>query len=220
VTTNRRHDVDHRFEHQPCPHRRRPQCAQRLVSNLLDNAIHHNHDNGQITVTTGRGAERSSFQSPTPDGSSPKPRSADFSNPFSNSGANAPSIETGMASGSPSSPRGFSELHALRVALRTVFGALSVQEATDQRERVSLIFSVRELRSTLLDQLVSTMELLSQVLAERTGQPPDNVGLRTLSGAVIGVAMAVMVSLAKDPTADIGALLDESMAHLEVGLDI
>jgi signal transduction histidine kinase len=36
-----------------------PQLVQRLVSNLLDNAIHHNHDGGQITVTTGRRAGRS-----------------------------------------------------------------------------------------------------------------------------------------------------------------
>ncbi len=117
-------------------------------------------------------------------------------------------------------PHEFSELHALRVALRTVFGGLSVQEASDQQERVVLIFSVRELRATLLDQLVSTMELLSQVLAERTGRRADDIALRTLAGAVIGVAMAVMVALADDPAADIGVLLDEALAHLETGLSL
>jgi AcrR family transcriptional regulator len=117
-------------------------------------------------------------------------------------------------------PHEFSELHALRVALRTVFGGLSVQEASDQQERVVLIFSVRELRATLLDQLVTTMELLSQVLAERTGRRPDDIALRTVAGAVMGVAMAVMVALADDPRADIGLLLDEAMAHLEAGLSL
>ncbi len=117
-------------------------------------------------------------------------------------------------------PHEFSELHTLRVALRTVFGGLSVQEASDQQERVVLIFSVRELRATLLDQLVSTMELLSQVLAERTGRRADDIALRTLAGAVIGVAMAVMVALADDPAADIGVLLDEALAHLETGLSL
>ena len=117
-------------------------------------------------------------------------------------------------------PHEFSELHALRVALRTVFGGLSVQEASDQQERVVLIFSVRELRATLLDQLATTMELLSQVLAERTGRRPDDIALRTVAGAVMGVAMAVMVALADDPRADIGLLLDEAMAHLEAGLSL
>jgi AcrR family transcriptional regulator len=117
-------------------------------------------------------------------------------------------------------PHEFSEIHALRVTLRTVFGGLSVQEASDQQERVVLIFSVRELRATLLDQLVSTMELLSQVLAERTGRQPHDIALRTLAGAVIGVAMAVMVALTDDPSADMGVLLDEALAHLETGLNL
>jgi signal transduction histidine kinase len=35
-----------------------PELAQRLVTNLVDNAIRHNHDNGQITLTTGTRAGR------------------------------------------------------------------------------------------------------------------------------------------------------------------
>jgi AcrR family transcriptional regulator len=117
-------------------------------------------------------------------------------------------------------PRELGEIHALRVALQTVFGRLSSQEAADQRERMYLIFSVRELRATLLEQLVSTMELLRQVLAERTGRQPYDLALRTLAGAVMGVTMAVMVALNDDPTADIGTLLDEALGHLETGLGL
>jgi AcrR family transcriptional regulator len=117
-------------------------------------------------------------------------------------------------------PHELGEIHALRVALATVFGQLSVQEAADQRERMDLIFSVRELRATLLEQLVSTMELLRQVLAERTGRQPDDLVLRTIAGAVMGVTMAVMVALDDDPTANIGVLLDEALAHLEAGLTL
>lgn len=117
-------------------------------------------------------------------------------------------------------PHEFGEIHALREALATVFGQLSAQEDADQRERMDLIFSVRELRATLLEQLVSTMELLRQVLAERTGRQPDDLALRTLAGAVMGVTMAVMVALDDDPTANIGVLLDEALAHLEAGLTL
>ena len=117
-------------------------------------------------------------------------------------------------------PHELGEIHALRVALRTVFGGLSLQEAADQRERMDLIFSVRELRATLLEQLVSTMELLRQVLAERTGRQPDDLALRSLAGASMGVTMAVMVALNDDPTANIGTLLDAALGHLEAGLDL
>ena len=117
-------------------------------------------------------------------------------------------------------PHELGEIQALRVALRTVFGRLSTQEAAEQRERMDLIFSVRELRATLLEQLVSTMELLRQVLAERTGRQPGDLALRSLAGAVMGVTIAVMVALDDDPTANIGTLLDEALGHLEAGLDV
>lgn len=117
-------------------------------------------------------------------------------------------------------PRELGEIHALRVALRTVFGRLTAQEAADQRERMDLIFSVRELRATLLEQLVSTMELIRKVVAERTGRQPDDLVVRSLAGAVMGVTTAVLVALGDDPTANIGALLDEAMGHLEAGLDL
>jgi AcrR family transcriptional regulator len=117
-------------------------------------------------------------------------------------------------------PHELGEIHALRVALATVFGQLSAQEAADQRERMDLIFSVRELRATLLEQLVSTMELLRHALAERTGRQPDDLALRTIAGAVVGVTIAVMVALDDGPTANIGVLLDEALAHLEAGLTL
>jgi len=117
-------------------------------------------------------------------------------------------------------PHELGEIHALRVALHLAFSRLTTQEAADQRERMGLIFSVRELRATLLEHLVSTMELLRQVLAERTGRQPDDLALRTLAGAVMGVTMAVMVALGDDPTANVAGLLDEAMGHLEAGLDL
>jgi AcrR family transcriptional regulator len=117
-------------------------------------------------------------------------------------------------------PHELAEIRALRVALQTVFGRLSTREAADQERRMRLIFSVRELRATLFEQLVSTMELLRQVVAERTGRQPDDLAVRSLAGAVIGVSMAVMVALGDDPTANIGVLLDEAMGHLEAGLDL
>jgi signal transduction histidine kinase len=43
---------------EPAPTTGDPQLAQRLISNLLDNAIRHNHDQGQITLTTGTRASR------------------------------------------------------------------------------------------------------------------------------------------------------------------
>jgi hypothetical protein len=37
---------------------------------------------------------------------------------------------------------------------------------------------------------------------------------------VVGVAVAVMFVMVDDPTANLAALLDEAMAHLEAGLGL
>ena len=117
-------------------------------------------------------------------------------------------------------PQELSPLQALRGAFRGAFDQLSTQEVTDQMDRMQLSISVPELRSAILDQFAGAMHLLVEVLAERTGRKPDDVNVRTLAGAVVGVAIGVMFAVADDPTSDIATLLDESMACLDGGFDL
>jgi AcrR family transcriptional regulator len=117
-------------------------------------------------------------------------------------------------------PPELTPIQALRGAFATVFGRLSGQEVSDQRDRMRLILSVPELRAGMLDQFVSAMLLLVVVLAERTGRRPDDMAVRTLAGAVVGAAMAVMFAVLDDEGADLADLIDESMARLETGLEL
>jgi len=117
-------------------------------------------------------------------------------------------------------PRELSPLQALRAAFRDAFDQLSAQEVADQMDRMHLSISVPELRSAILDQFAGAMDLLMGVLAERTGRKPDDPSVRTLAGAVVGVAIAVMFAVADDPSRDIVALFDESMACLDGGFNL
>jgi hypothetical protein len=83
-----------------------------------------------------------------------------------------------------------------------------------------IILSVPELRAGMLDQFASAMGLLAEELAERVGRDRDDIAVRALAGAVVGVAVAVMFVMVDDPTANLAALLDEAMAHLEAGLGL
>jgi AcrR family transcriptional regulator len=109
---------------------------------------------------------------------------------------------------------------ALRRAFRQVFAELSAEQLAQERERQTLILSVAELRAGTLDGLAQTVQLLAEVVAQRTGRRPDELAVRALAGAVIGVALAAMLAATEDPTADIFALLDAAMAHLEAGLPL
>ena len=117
-------------------------------------------------------------------------------------------------------PRDLNSIQALRNAFRDAFGRLSPEEVDDQRSRMQIVLGVPELRAAMLDQFASAMKLLETVLAERAGRPPEDLAVRALAGAVVGVAMAVMLAVFEDPTADLAALLDQAMAHLETGPQI
>jgi AcrR family transcriptional regulator len=109
---------------------------------------------------------------------------------------------------------------ALRAALRETFGGLPASGQRELRQRVELMLSVPPLRATLIDELAGPMRVLSELVAERTGRPADDAGVRAVAGAVIGVGLSAMFAAQADPKADLVELLDEAMAKLEGGLTL
>jgi AcrR family transcriptional regulator len=109
---------------------------------------------------------------------------------------------------------------ALRAAFRELLSALPLAVRAEQRERVVLLLSAPPLRAILLDHLLGPMRLVAELVADRIGRKPDDPAVRALSGAVLGVALSVMVAWAEDPGADVVALVDEAMAQIEAGFPV
>lgn len=114
-------------------------------------------------------------------------------------------------------PPELTPIQAMRGALRTVLGALPAEDRAEIRERADLIFSVPELRAAMAGRIVETLQRTSEQLAVRMGRPADDIGVRTLAGALIGAMMSVTVGAAGDPTADYVELIDAAMGRLEAG---
>ena len=119
-----------------------------------------------------------------------------------------------------SQPRDVAPIPALRAALGSLFSGLSDRERAEQQERVALVLSVPDLRAKMLDQFLQTTRVLSETIAERADRRPDDFAVRTVAGAVIGALMAGLDAVADNPDADLGALVDEALAHLESGLTL
>jgi AcrR family transcriptional regulator len=109
-------------------------------------------------------------------------------------------------------------VRALRDSIRGVLARASAEEKADLRERLELLLSVPPLRAMLLDGLRGPVRLLAEAVAERAGRSPDDPAVRALSGAVMGVGLSAMFAAVDDPEADVAALIDEGLAHLEAGL--
>lgn len=106
-------------------------------------------------------------------------------------------------------------VQAIRGAFRDTFAHLSESDQTKLRERILLLLSIPPLRATLLDQINGPMRTLAQITAERFGRQPDDLDIRALAGAVIGVGLAAILAVADDPDTDSVSLLDTMLAQLE-----
>ncbi|QNE36445.1 acyl-CoA-like ligand-binding transcription factor [Leifsonia shinshuensis] len=107
---------------------------------------------------------------------------------------------------------------AMRVALREAFRGLSAEQVEEQRERLALVLDVPALRAVMLDQLLQSMLVVSEAIADRAGLPRDDFAVRTIAGAIVGSMFAVLSRLADDPTAELSVLVDEAFSFLEGGL--
>lgn len=119
-----------------------------------------------------------------------------------------------------SQPTSLSPARAIRAGLREALARLSPAEQAEQLERLALLLSAPPLRAVLVDQLNGPMRLFAELVAERSGRRPDDVAVRALAGAVLGVSLAALFAAAEDPACDVVSFLDEALAQLEGGFPV
>jgi AcrR family transcriptional regulator len=117
-------------------------------------------------------------------------------------------------------PPEVSVIEAFRRAFREVWESLSPAELERQQLRLELIRLVPGLRARILDDLVGSIDMLAEMVAKRVGRSPDELAVRTFSGALIGMIMGVFLVDDSPVTADYVRIFDDAMAQLEAGLPL
>jgi AcrR family transcriptional regulator len=121
-------------------------------------------------------------------------------------------------------PPGVAPLAALRAAFRQVMTGYSAADFEQMSEIMALTVSVPEVRARALDEFARTIAVTSEALAKRAGKPPDDLAVRTMAGAVIGVTMSVTMPWEGWTDArnirDTFGRIDEALALLEAGLPL
>jgi AcrR family transcriptional regulator len=115
-------------------------------------------------------------------------------------------------------PKELSLLGAVRAALQEVHRNLPPEEWAEERRRQALVFSVPELRAKAMDGHATSVELVADWAAARTGRSAPDFEVRTWAGAVVGVILSTAQLAATDLDADYVGLLDRAFALLEDGL--
>jgi AcrR family transcriptional regulator len=117
---------------------------------------------------------------------------------------------------------------ALRAGVHAAFARMGEAEWAQLRETTELALAVPAVRGRMLEEMARTTQALAEAVAERTGRDPGDFAVRTLAGAIIGIAMAAWFEVADDlmDYMDQGRLatfadkFERGLALLEAGLPV
>ena len=114
-------------------------------------------------------------------------------------------------------PADLSPVGAFRAAMSQVFSGAPPEVLAQQDERAALLISVPELRMRMLDEAARSMIPFVEVIAKRAGKRTDDVAVRALAGAVVGVGIAAWIGAGGLEARDYLRQMDEGLAQLEAG---
>src|SRR5216683_3036714 len=91
-------------------------------------------------------------------------------------------------------------------------------------ENAALTVTVPEVRARAMDEFARTISVVSDALAKRAGRPADDLAVRTVAGAIIGVIMSITMPWDgwSDPQTIEGTFqrIDQALGLLEAGLPL
>jgi AcrR family transcriptional regulator len=115
-------------------------------------------------------------------------------------------------------PAELTPIQALRSAMHAVISGMTAAERADFRERQMLVLADPRLQAVALVDLGQTIQAMAEVIAGRADRDPDDLSVRAMAGALMGVMISAVLYWAKHPEADMAAWIDQALASLEAGL--
>jgi AcrR family transcriptional regulator len=133
-------------------------------------------------------------------------------------------MDTRMIAAFEQQPPGVGPIAAVRAAAREMVTSYTGTDLDVIRETTRLTMTVPEVRARALDEFARTITVLAEAVSKRTGRAPDDLAVRTVAGAIIGVIMSITIPWENwsDGTSfeDTFARIDEALALLEAGLPL
>jgi AcrR family transcriptional regulator len=133
-------------------------------------------------------------------------------------------MDTRMIEALERQPAGLGPIAAVRAAAQEVFTSYNAADLDVIRETTRLTFTVPEIRARALDELARTIGVIAEAVAKRAGREPDDLAVRTMAGAIIGVIMSITMPWEgwsdRQTVEDIFQRIDQALALLEAGLPL
>jgi AcrR family transcriptional regulator len=133
-------------------------------------------------------------------------------------------MDTRMIQAFERQPAALGPVASARAATQEVFASYTATDLDVIRQTAELTMTVPEVRARALDEFARTIDVVSEALAKRSGRQPDDLAVRTTSGAIVGVIMSITLPL--DGWAERMSIketflrIDKALALLEAGLPL
>ncbi len=121
-------------------------------------------------------------------------------------------------------PRELGMVAAIRASMQIVSAGLNEEQWDRLRQAAELGMTVPEIRARAMDDFSRTVTMMAEAMAKRTGLSPDDLRVRTASGAIFGAIMAATAPWDNYKGDQINANLfqrvDEALAVLQESLSL
>jgi AcrR family transcriptional regulator len=125
-------------------------------------------------------------------------------------------MDTRMIEALERQPAGLSPLAAIRAAVREMFASYGEADLDVVRQTTQLTMTVPEARARALDELARTIGVITEAVARRAGRPADDLNIRVMAGAIVGVIMAITIPW--DHEWSDRQTMEDTFQHIEQGL--
>ena len=133
-------------------------------------------------------------------------------------------VDTRMLDAFSRQPPDLAPIAAVRAAAREALSTFDAAGMAPLGEMTELMLTVPEIRARAMDEFAQMIGTLAAAVASRAGRPPDDIAVRAVAGAIIGVMMSVSLPWADrssgQAAGDIFARVDSALALLESGLPL
>ncbi|HEY0718346.1 MAG TPA: TetR family transcriptional regulator [Streptosporangiaceae bacterium] len=131
-------------------------------------------------------------------------------------------MESMMVEALERQPPGLGLVAATRAAMRAVSGTLSEEQWDQLRQTAELGMTIPDVRARALGDFARTIAVVAGAAARRTGLSPDDLRVRTASGAIFGAILAVTAPWdnhrGEQINPDLFQRVDAALGVLEEGL--
>ena len=133
-------------------------------------------------------------------------------------------MDTRLMAAFEQQPPGLGPIAAVRAAVRQMLDSYTGADLEIIRESTRLSMTVPEIRARALDEFARAIGAMTETVGKRAGRPTDDLAVRTVAGAIMGVVMSITMPWdgwsEGHGFEDAFGRIDEALALLEAGLPL